>query len=255
MSQLSLRIGALLLGAASALALATAPVNAQAYVASDETEVREMVNATRVSKGLGKLTKNEGLVEMAREQADRMEAKRDIFHTPNLAADVTSAALDWLRIGENVGVGPNIHSIEEAFLASPGHYANIVRPEYNAIGIGVVDGGDGRRYVVQVFANLKNVAAQAPAAVSKLVPAVPKAVAAPEPTVVAPAPAAPTPAPVAATAAPTPGPETADPNALTGGFVNPIELAPSDLGLYPEEAPTSQASGFGRLVDILAFWA
>ena len=207
------------------------PAGAQSYVPSDETKVHSMVNQTRASKGLKPLARNDKLVTMARQQADRMEAKGNIFHNPNLSGDINATGLNWRRVGENVGMGPNVDLIEKAFLASPGHYENIVRAEYNTMGIGAVKGDDGKMYVVQVFAN---VAASAPAV----------APAAPKPATVAPAvapastptaPAAAAPARVAdATKTPAPKPAaprpTNDLNALTGGYVTPASFTPSDQG-------------------------
>ncbi len=247
------RIGAVATAAAICVALGT-PVRASSYVASDEHKVVDMVNATRASKGLQKLAKHEGLRKMARDQADKMEAKGTIFHNLNLGGTISGLGIDWLRVGEIVGMGPNVDLIEQAFLDSPEHYKNIIRPEYNSVGIGVVDGDDGKRYVVQVFANVKG--AVAAAAPKPAAPATkPAAPAAPvvAPKAATPAPAAPSAAPAAPAA--TPKPKTADPNALTGGYVVPVELPLSDLGRYAAAGAEAPQSGFGHLIDILAFWS
>ena len=133
--------------------LGVAPAHAGDYVPSDETHVRNLVNATRAGKGLGQLASNNELIGMARRQADRMAAKGNIFHNLQLGDEMTSSGLNWLKAGENVGMGPDVDIIEDAFLASPHHYENIVDPKYDTVGIGVVDGADGRRYVVQVYAD------------------------------------------------------------------------------------------------------
>jgi uncharacterized protein YkwD len=208
-----------------ALAIASPVARAGGFVPTDETKVQNLVNATRSAKGLGKLARNDHLVEMAREQAVRMADRGNIYHNPNLGPDIEASGLDWKKVGENVGMGPNVDLIEDAFLASPHHYENIVDPTYNAVGIGVVDGADGKRYVVQVFAN---VAAAAP----KPAPAAP--VAQPAVQQQAPQSAAPASAAPAAPAAPaevkpaskTPAPErpSADPNAVIGGVVTPLDL-------------------------------
>src|SRR5204862_1717148 len=53
--------------------------------------------------------------------------------------------------GENVGVGPNVDSLEDAFMNSPEHRANILDSDYTEIGIGTAVGKDGRLYVTQDF--------------------------------------------------------------------------------------------------------
>lgn len=231
------------------------PAGAQSYVPTDETKVHNMVNAKRAEKGLGKLARNSQLVLMARGQADRMEARGNIYHNPDLSGEITRRGLNWRRVGENVGMGPNVELIQQAFYDSPDHYENIVRRDYNTMGIGVVAGDDGKRYVVQVFANL--VGGTAPATVV--------AKPAPAPATVRPAPAAQAPAapaairpasatPAAKAPAPAPAPKprpSADPNALTGGYVTPVELDGFDQGRYSAFG----SSGLGRIVDALTFWS
>jgi hypothetical protein len=243
----SARIVATLLGAVVAVGLAH-PAQAQSYVPADETKVHNLTNATRASKGLQPLARNDQLVEMARGQADRMEAKGTIFHNPDLGGEITRRGLDWRRVGENVGMGPDVDLIYEALLDSPKHYENIVRPDYNTLGLGVVAGDDGKRYLVQVFANLVT-SAPAPAAVKPVTVSAP-AKPAPAPVVAA---APRTQAPVA-TAPKLPEP-SADPNALTGGYVAPLEVEGSDQARYLAAAVGGAGSGFDRLVDILAFWS
>jgi hypothetical protein len=207
--------------------LGVAPANAGGYVPSDETHVRNLLNATRSSKGLGQLASNSDLVGMARRQADRMAAKGNIFHNLTLGDEITASGLDWLKAGENVGMGPDVDIIEDAFLASPHHYENIVDPKYDTVGIGVVDGADGRRYVVQVFADLAaggqpKAPAPEPAAPAPTTEAKPQTAAQVAPVSQTPTPTAePTPEPVVSA----PQPPTADPNVVIGGVVEPLDLA------------------------------
>ncbi len=245
-SRSGLAISSLVLAVVLAVGVAH-PAGAQAYVPGEETAMIGLVNGVRAAKGLQKLVKHDQLRSMARGQADRMEAKGNIFHNLDLGGDITSRGLEWLRVGENVGMGPTLTLIHEALLKSPKHYENIVRPEYNSVGIGVVDGDDGRRYVVQVFGNIKGAAAPAPAPAKPApAPAAPKAVVAPAPVRTAsPVPAAPKPAPK----------PSADPNALTGGYVKPIALPRSDLGKRPAASASASDSGFGHLIDVLSFWS
>jgi hypothetical protein len=207
--------------------LGVAPARAGGYVSSDETKVRNMVNATRAGKGLGQLASNGELVGMARRQADRMTAKGNIFHNLKLGDEMTAAGLNWQKAGENVGMGPDVNLVEEAFLASPHHYENIVDPKYDTVGVGVVDGADGRRYVVQVFADMGSSApVSKPAAPKPVAPAVtaePQAQAAAH---VAPVSETPTPnvEPSAAPAPQAPRPPSADPNVVIGGVIEPLDL-------------------------------
>ena len=47
----------------------------------------------------------------------------------------------WRSIGENVGVGDSVSSLHSAFMGSSGHRANILKPSYNRVGVGVVMDG------------------------------------------------------------------------------------------------------------------
>jgi uncharacterized protein YkwD len=258
--RIATRAAATTLGLALAVALAVAgalPAQGQGYVSSDETKVHNMVNSTRTKKGLAPLARRDELVKMARDQADRMEAKGDIFHNVDLGGTITRLGLGWLRVGENVGMGPDVDLIYGALLKSPKHYENIVRPDYNTMGIGVVDGDDGLRYVVQVFANVTGAAvAAAPKKAATPPPAAPKAPPAP-PAPAYTAPAHVRAAPTAPPAAPKPTakPKAVDPNALTGGYVSQTDLGPSDLGRYIAAPANASGSGFNRFIDILAFWS
>jgi hypothetical protein len=204
------------------------PARAGGYVPSDETRVQHLLNATRTGRGLAALQRNDKLVGMARRQADRMAAKGSIYHNPDLGAEMTSSGLDWQKAGENVGVGPDADIVEQAFLDSPHHYENIVDRKYDSVGIGVVDGADGRRYVVQVFADLRSADAPAPPA-----PRPTTTTAEPQRRPAAHiAPVSRTPTPEVPTTAPAAAPVTkagpparsADPIVIIGGVVRPLDL-------------------------------
>lgn len=75
-----------------------------------------------------------------------------ICHASPISAGVTHS---WAKLGENVGTGPDVGSIMNAFVASPGHYANIVDPEFTHIGVGVVWDGN-RMYTTHRFMKLQS---------------------------------------------------------------------------------------------------
>lgn len=118
------------------------------------------------------------LVEVARRHSARMAARDHLHHNPNLTSEVQS----WSAVAENVGVGFDVDSIHRAFMDSPSHRANIVDGRYTEIGVGVVQGADGRLWVTQVFRQPTS---------------------APPPTTAPPTTAAPAPSPTTAPAPPT----------------------------------------------------
>jgi hypothetical protein len=71
-----------------------------------------------------------------------------ISHNPNLSAEVSG---NWTKLGENVGVGPNVDSLMQAFINSPAHYRNLVDPEWNYVAVGVTRAADGQLYTTHNF--------------------------------------------------------------------------------------------------------
>src|SRR5690606_38745741 len=54
------------------------------------------------------------------------------------------------RLGENVGRNGSIDGIHRAFMSSTGHRRNILNPDYDAVGVGVM-WKSGSTYVVEGF--------------------------------------------------------------------------------------------------------
>jgi hypothetical protein len=120
-----------------ALGVALVPVAAQADTVSDEAAFVAKINGLRASKGLPALVVHENLVAKARSWAAGMAAAGKIWHSV-LSDGVTA---DWKKLGENVGMGGSVDGLHAAFVASPGHYANLVDPNFGHVGIGIVMSG------------------------------------------------------------------------------------------------------------------
>lgn len=126
--------------------LLLAAVPAQASTASDEGEFVRLLNQRRVSRGLRALVVKSDLVTIARRQSQRMNVRGDIYHNPRLSREVSGE----VEVGENVGVGPDVPGLDQAFWESAGHRSNIVYAKYNEVGIGVVR-SEFELYVTVVF--------------------------------------------------------------------------------------------------------
>src|SRR5207249_6003284 len=74
-----------------------------------------------------------------------------IFYKQKTAYEISG---NWWAAGENVGMGPSCSSIQDAFMSSPGHKANILDRDYNQVGVGV-SVKDGTIYVTVDFAGRK----------------------------------------------------------------------------------------------------
>lgn len=107
----------------------------------------ELVNSARAQAGLPALGLTEEANRVATDWAFRMAGEANLKHNPDLSSQLQG----WSLVAENVGVGGDADQLGGAFMASPGHRANILRPEVSVVGLGAVRSGDGRLWVVQVF--------------------------------------------------------------------------------------------------------
>ncbi len=133
----------------SAGCAAATPADQLGLASSESNQFVAAINQLRESKGLGDLTVDGNLGSIATNWAITMAGQDDIFHRSNLADGVT---IDWTRLGENVGVGPTVNDLMNAFIASPHHYENLVDPRFNRIGVGTVRTPDGLLYTAHEFA-------------------------------------------------------------------------------------------------------
>lgn len=116
-------------------------------LSSTESDFVSRHNSIRASHGRRALTVYGDLVDVARRHSARMASEGRIWHNPNLTSDVKN----WQVVGENVGMGPSVADLMDAFMNSPGHRSNILDGEYNQFGVGVVV-NQGTIYVTVVFA-------------------------------------------------------------------------------------------------------
>ena len=117
--------------------------------AAFEWDFAAHINQSRYDAGLPPLGVLPVLREVARGQSARMAQQNRLYHNPNLQSDITTAAPDWQRAGENVGRGYDVEGLHQAFMNSPAHRANVLG-QYNYVGLGVVFAGDVT-WVTEVF--------------------------------------------------------------------------------------------------------
>jgi hypothetical protein len=127
--------------------LSLAVVGGSPASASSESEFVSRTQGARSSHGVRAYGVRSDLASVARRQAQRMAAQRTIYHNPNLGSEVGN----WRSVGENVGMGPSVASIHDAFMGSSSHRANILSTTFTEVGIGTAQGSDGKIYVSEVF--------------------------------------------------------------------------------------------------------
>jgi uncharacterized protein YkwD len=125
-----------------------APVVVASPSPSVESQFVSRINSLRASKGLSQLQVSGELLGVARAWTEQMVAAGQISHNPNLGSQVGGA---WTKLGENVGVGYDVDGLMQAFINSPGHYANLIDPVWTYVAVGVTYAADGRIYTTHNF--------------------------------------------------------------------------------------------------------
>ena len=134
------------LAALASPAGAATPANSFSVTPGEVLAV-ELVNGLRAAHGLPPLAAEPSLTRNARAWARRMADAGRISHDGALASDPRP---EWQKLGENVGRGEGPRTVQLAFEASPGHLANLLDPDFDAIGIAMVDDG-ATLWMVQRF--------------------------------------------------------------------------------------------------------
>jgi uncharacterized protein YkwD len=71
----------------------------------------------------------------------------------DLGNRLQQARVRYLSAGENLALAPTLHSAHTGLMRSPGHRANILRPQFGRLGIGILDAGSHGLMVTQAFRN------------------------------------------------------------------------------------------------------
>lgn len=169
----------------------------------------DLTNQTRQNLNLGELNENAQLAQAATAKAQDMLTNQYFAHVSPEGRTPWSWMVDvgykYRYAGENLAVHfTTAESVNDGWLASPSHRANIVNANYTEIGIGVAMGeyeGFPTTFVVQMFGQPTTVPSQVATAIT--VPASP-----PQP---APAPVESQPSQVASAQSSTPKPVTPAP--------------------------------------------
>lgn len=122
-----------------------------------EAQMLDLVNDERAKVGLASLAADPELAEVARLHSADMLARGYFAHeTPEGLSPfdrIRAAGITYRTAGENLAVAPTLSMAHTGLMNSPGHRANILRPEFGRLGIGILDGGACGLMVTQNFRN------------------------------------------------------------------------------------------------------
>ena len=122
-----------------------------------EAEMLVLVNRERVAAGLKPLAADPELLPVARAHSvDMFERGYFSHYTPEGRSPfdrIGAAGISFSIAGENLALAPTLQMAHTGLMNSPGHRANILRPEFGRVGIGIMDGGVRGLMVTQNFRN------------------------------------------------------------------------------------------------------
>ena len=122
-----------------------------------EARMLELVNAERARQGLKPVSADPELTQVARAHSRDMFARGYFSHyTPegrDLGDRLRTGRVLYLAAGENLALAPTLAGAHRGLMNSPGHRANILRPQFGRLGVGVLDGGVHGLMVTQNFRN------------------------------------------------------------------------------------------------------
>ncbi|MGH9616973.1 MAG: CAP domain-containing protein [Acidobacteriaceae bacterium] len=122
---------------------------------SAAADLLQATNQDRSSQGLQPIRSSRALTNAAWLHAQRMVASGTLSHRlpgePDLIVRVQQAGLHCSTVAENVAEAPTVGQINNEWMHSASHRANLLDPRVNAVGIAIVE-RHGELYAVEDFA-------------------------------------------------------------------------------------------------------
>jgi hypothetical protein len=139
------------LGLLGTLVVSASPAGAATTDSTSEAQFLRLLNLARAGSGRPMINLDATASNVARGWATSMANSGTLSHNPSYVSQINQFVTpDWTRVGENVGDGPSVTSLQSAFWNSPGHKANMLG-DYNRVGIGAVRDGSGQIWVTYDF--------------------------------------------------------------------------------------------------------
>lgn len=117
-----------------------------ACLSSGQQQVLNEINADRRPYAKPALKIQADAQAKAQAWAEKLARENRIYHS-TLSSGIR---VRWCKLGENVGYGSSIASIQDAYMRSTGHRNNILSSTWNGVGVGYARNGS-RVFTVHVF--------------------------------------------------------------------------------------------------------
>ena len=122
-----------------------------------EARMLDLVNKERTERGLPPVVADTEMTAVARAHSKDMFARGYFSHYTPEGKDpfdrMKAANVKFIAAGENLALGQTLAICHQGLMNSPGHRANILRPNYGRLGIGILDGGIHGLMISQEFRN------------------------------------------------------------------------------------------------------
>jgi len=126
------------------------------FDAEGEDQLLALINQERAKDGIAPLQLNEALSRAARKHTILMARNDSVVHQlPDeepLMLRVSEENVRCDRDAENIAMGGNVAETHSLVMNSPPHRANVLNPQFNSVGIGIVQDGE-LTYVTEDFAH------------------------------------------------------------------------------------------------------
>ncbi len=124
---------------------------------ADSTELErrmvELVNVERDARGIPPLELHPKLTELARNYSQRMAATGRVDHELDRPMEerIRKVLPNTCMFGENVSKNTSVDYALSDLMTSEGHRDNVLHPDYEMVGVGIVWGEDDYLYITQEF--------------------------------------------------------------------------------------------------------
>ena len=124
-----------------------------AHAATPRARMYQVTNGSRLNNGVNKVGIHYTMSKLAHRHSIAMANRGYIFHTSRSAIQGTYLkGINWSTWGENVGVtGGTVAGIEQAFMKSPDHRANILNRGFHRVALGTYRDAKGYLWVTVFF--------------------------------------------------------------------------------------------------------
>jgi uncharacterized protein YkwD len=120
-----------------------------------EAQMVLLVNEERAKVGLAALAIDARLIPIARQHSEEMFRLRYFGHESPVSGSpfdrLAAAGIRYARAGENLAYAQSVAVAHLGLMQSEGHRANILRPEFTRIGVGVIAAGPYGKMFTQMF--------------------------------------------------------------------------------------------------------